>query len=51
MQIIESSKNYDVVILGSGAGAGMATKEMMQHFGTNKETLLASFLNNSIKLI
>ena len=26
MQIIESSKNYDVVIVGSGAGGGMATK-------------------------
>lgn len=26
MQIIESSKTYDVVIVGSGAGGGMATK-------------------------
>lgn len=26
MQIIESSKKYDVVIVGSGAGGGMATK-------------------------
>jgi len=26
MQIIESSKEYDVVIVGSGAGGGMATK-------------------------
>jgi len=26
MQIIESSKKYDVVIIGSGAGSGMATK-------------------------
>jgi len=26
MQIIESPKKYDVVIVGSGAGGGMATK-------------------------
>ena len=26
MQIIESEKNYDVIIVGSGAGGGMATK-------------------------
>ena len=26
MQILESSKNYDVIIVGSGAGGGMATK-------------------------
>ena len=26
MQIIESQKTYDVIIVGSGAGGGMATK-------------------------
>jgi choline dehydrogenase-like flavoprotein len=26
MQIIENEKQYDVVIVGSGAGGGMATK-------------------------
>ena len=26
MQIIEKDKKYDVVIVGSGAGGGMATK-------------------------
>ena len=26
MQIIENQKQYDVVIVGSGAGGGMATK-------------------------
>jgi len=26
MQIIESKKTYDVIIVGSGAGGGMATK-------------------------
>ena len=26
MQIIENQKKYDVIIVGSGAGGGMATK-------------------------
>lgn len=30
MQIIESSKTYDVVIVGSGAGGGMATKVLSE---------------------
>ena len=28
MQIIEPQKNYDVIIVGSGAGGGMATKAL-----------------------
>ena len=30
MQIIESSKQYDVIIVGSGAGGGMATKVLSE---------------------
>ena len=30
MQIIESSKEYDVIIVGSGAGGGMATKVLSE---------------------
>ena len=29
MQIIENEKKYDVVIVGSGAGGGMATKFLL----------------------
>ena len=30
MQIIDQSKTYDVVIVGSGAGGGMATKVLSE---------------------
>ena len=41
MQIIESSKNYDVVILGSGAGAGNGDKRNDAAFWDEQGNLIS----------
>jgi choline dehydrogenase-like flavoprotein len=45
MEIIENKKKYDVVIVGSGAGGGMATK-ILTDSGLTVALTLAQQLKN-----